>query len=212
MKLYGYWRSSSAYRVRIALNLKGIEVDHAPVHLVKDGGQQHGEAFRRLNPAERVPALEIDDGTVITQSLAIIAYLDETRPEPPLLPSTPTERAACRAFALAVACDIQPLGNLSVLQHVKNELGGDPAAWAARWITLGFGALESAAATRGGGPFLFGGAPTLAEICLVPQVYNARRFDIDMDAFPHLQSADEAARATPAFAAAAPERQADAGE
>ena len=208
MKLYGYWRSSSAYRVRIALNLKGLEVEHVPVHLVRDGGEQHSDAYAKVNPAARVPALELDDGRVLTQSLAIIDYLDRLQPEPALLPGDEVARARCLAFAQAIACDIQPLGNLSVLNFVKDELGGDPKSWAAHWIGAGFKALEASVGDCG--PFLFGEGPTLAEVCLAPQIYNARRFALDMAAYPRLEAADEAANALDAFARAAPENQADA--
>lgn len=214
MKLYGYWRSSASYRVRIALNVKGLAYETVPVHLVRDGGEQHSEAYRALNPNARVPSLVLDDGRALTQSMAIIAYLDETAPEPPLLPVDPVARARCRAFADVIACDIQPLGNLAVLKYVKTTLdagqeGAD--AWARHWIARGFAALEAlAAAEAGDGPFLFGDGPTLAEIVLVPQVYNARRFAVDMTAYPRLAAADAAARALPAFRNAAPETQPDA--
>lgn len=218
MKLYGYWRSSSAYRVRIALNLKGVEVSHVPVHLARDGGEHNTPAYRALNPAARVPCLVLDDGRALTQSLAIIDYLETLRPAPALLPADPFERARVRAFAETIACDIQPLGNLSVLAHLRAELGQDDAetaaraaAWAAHWIARGFTALEETL-VRAGPPqaFAFGDAPTLADVVLTPQMYNARRFGVDLAPFPRLAALDETARAHPAFAAAAPERQVDA--
>ncbi len=214
MKLYGYWRSTASYRVRIALAMKGLEVEHAPVHLVRDGGEQHKPDYRALNPAGRVPVLVLDDGTALNQSLAIIEYLDAQWPEPPFLPGDALTQARIRATALTIACDMQPLGNLSVLQRVRDAYGQDDAgvaAWARHWIELGFAALEKDADVRGGpGPFLFGDAPSLAEIMLVPQVYNAHRFGADMTRYPRLAAADAAARATPAFQAAEPGAQADA--
>lgn len=214
MKLYGYWRSSSAYRVRIALNLKGLAVEHAPVHLARDGGEQFSDPYRAVNPAARVPALVLDDGRVLTQSLAIIDYLDSQWPDPPFAPGDAVRQAEIRSVAYAIACDIQPLGNLAVLKHVRAAYGLEDEgvnAWARHWIETGFAALETAAAARGvEGPFLFGPEPTLAEVCLTPQVYNARRFGVDMSRFPRLAACDEAARASPAFAAADPAKQPDA--
>ncbi len=212
LKLYSYFRSSAAYRCRIALNLKGLAHETAFVHLIKDGGQHNAPAYRALNPQGLVPALE-HDGRVITQSLAIIEYLDESHPEPPLLPGDAEQRARVRAFALAIACDIHPLNNLRVLNYLKGPLGHDQAtvdAWYRHWAAGGPGGLRAAASGRGR-RFCFGDAPTLADVCLMPQMYNARRFKCDLAAVPRLVAIDETARALPAFAYAAPEAQPDAG-
>lgn len=209
MKLYGYFRSSAAYRVRIALNLKGIGVTHVPRHLRK--GEQQEAVYRALNPQGLVPALVLDDGTTLTQSLAIIEWLEETHPKPPLLPRDPLRRAHVRAFAQAIACDIHPVQNLKVLNRLRAQGFADDAvtAWAA-WINAdGLEACENLVAAEPG-PFCFGAAPTLADICLVPQLVNARRFGVDVAAFPRLLAAEAAAMALPAFADAAPERQPDA--
>ena len=202
--LFDYWRSSASYRVRIALNLKGIAYRAVSVDLA--GGAQQDADYRARNPQGFVPMLEID-GQRLTQSLAIIGYLEATRPEPRLLPADPAEAAHVRALALTVACDIHPLNNLRVLKHLTGPLGQDEAAknaWIARWIGDGFAALEALAAPRAG-RFLFGDAPTLADICLVPQIYNARRFGVALEAYPLLVRADAAAAAHPAFAAAHPD-------
>jgi maleylacetoacetate isomerase len=202
--LFDYWRSSASYRVRIALALKGIEYDRVSVDLA--GGAQREHAYRARNPQAFVPTLEID-GHRLTQSLAILDYLDATRPEPPLLPDAPADAAHVRALALTVACDIHPLNNLRVLQYLAGPLAADEAAkatWIARWIADGFAALETAAAPRAG-RLLFGDAPTLADLCLVPQMYNARRFGVPLDAYPLLVRADSQAAAHPAFAAAHPD-------
>ncbi len=213
MKLYDYANSSAAYRVRIALNLKGIPYDRESVHLVKDGGQQHSSAYKDVNPQELVPTLSVD-GRAIGQSLAIIEYLDETHPAPPLLPSDPAQRARVRQIAHTIACDIHPINNLRVRSYLRDVIKADQAqgeAWYAHWITLGFGALErSLSESKETGAFCHGDAPTLADICLVPQMANAYRFKVPVDAFPTLVRIDNAARALPAFAAAAPERQPDA--
>ncbi len=209
MQLHGYFRSSAAYRVRIALNLKGIGVTHVPHHLRK--GEQHDAGYLTLNPQGLVPTLTLDDGTQLTQSLAIIEWLDETHPEPPLLPADPLRRAHVRAFAQAIACDIHPVQNLKVLTRLRDQgaTADDVTAWAA-WINAdGLAACERLVADEPG-PFCFGAAPTLADLCLVPQLANARRFGVDVSAFPRLLVADTAARALPAFADAAPERQSDA--
>ena len=211
LKLYSYFRSSAAYRCRIALNLKGLAHETAFVHLTKDGGQHTAAAYRALNPQALVPTLE-NDGRVITQSLAIIEYLNELHPEPPLLPGDAGARAKIRAFALAIACDIHPINNLRVLNYLKGPLRQDQRAvddWYRHWVETGLGACEAlapAAETR----FCFGDEPTLADICLVPQMYNARRFKCDLAAVPRLVAIDAAARALPAFANAAPEAQPDA--
>lgn len=212
MKLYTYWRSSAAYRARIALNLKGLTAEQIPVHLIKDGGQQHGAEYSALNPQELVPALE-DEGRIVTQSMALIEYLDETRPEPPLLPGTPFERARVRALAQAVACDIHPLNNLRVMQYLEFQLGIDPDRrnrWTGFWIMQGFEALEKMLQDVATGTFCHGESPTLADICLVPQVYNAKRFEIDLEPFPTIERVNDACLELDAFADAAPEKQPDA--
>ncbi len=211
MKLHSYFRSSAAYRVRIALNLKGLQPEMAFVHLRH--GEQTQPPFAALNPEKLVPALEVD-GETLTQSLAIIEYLDETHPTPPLLPSDPLGRARVRALALAVACDIHPLDNLRVLKHLKSAMGHEQAevdGWYRHWIAVGLGALEAKlAGDARTGRFCHGDAPTLADILLVPQIYNARRMECPLDGFPTLLRIDEACRALPAFLAAAPENQPDA--
>jgi maleylpyruvate isomerase len=209
MKLHGYYRSSAAYRVRIALNLKGLSVDHLPHHLRK--GEQRDPAYLAINPQGLVPTLEDDSGAILTQSLAIIEWLDETRPQPPLLPKDPLRRARVRAFAMALACDTHPLQNTKVLARLR-ELGlGEDAvtAWAAWANREGLVACEKLIAHEQG-PFCFGSAPTLADLCLVPQLGNARRFGVDVNAYPRLLQAEAAAKAMKAFADAAPDRQGDA--
>lgn len=209
MKLHGYFRSSASYRVRIALNLKGLGAEHLPHHLRR--GEQRDPAYLAINPQGLVPALEHDRGAAITQSLAIIEWLDETYPEPPLLPKDPLRRARVRAFAMALACDTHPVQNLKVLVRLR-ELGlpeervTEWAAWANR---EGLAACETLIAGETG-PFCFGATPTLADLCLVPQLANARRFGVDLAAFPRLLGADTAAKNNKAFADAAPERQPDA--
>lgn len=203
--LHGYWRSGTSYRTRIALNLKGLAFEQAAVDL--RAGDQRGEQFRALNPQGLVPALETEDG-VLTQSPAILEWLEERYPEPPLLPSDPADRAVVRAMAATIACDIHPINNLRVLNAVR-ELGGEANAWAARWIAPGFAAMEVQIARHGRG-FAFGATPTLADCHLVPQVYSAERFDVDLTPYPQLMAAVERARAHPAFAAAHPDRQPDA--
>ncbi len=213
MKLYDFANSSAGYRVRIAMNLKGISCERMSVHLVKDGGQQHSAAYKAVNPQELVPALEVD-GQVIGQSMAIIEYLDETHPVPPLLPSTPAERARVRQIAYAVACDIHPVNNLRLRQYLSGTLKADQRqvdAWYAHWITLGFTALEQLVSTsKATGTFCHGDTPTLADICLVPQMANAYRFKVAVDAFPTLVRIDRTCRELRAFADAAPEKQPDA--
>jgi maleylacetoacetate isomerase len=204
--LYDYFRSSAAYRVRIALNLKGVDYESRPVDL-RDDAQKSAE-YRAVNPQGLVPTLEID-GHRLTQSLAIIVYLDQTIPEPMLMPRDPFDGAHVRAMAMAVACDIHPLNNLRVLKYLKGEFGhsqDEIDAWYAHWVTEGLGALEAAAALRAGA-FLFGDSPTIADVCLVPQLFNARRMNVAIDAFPTLLRADENANKIEAFAAAHPERQ-----
>jgi maleylacetoacetate isomerase len=202
--LFDYWRSSASYRVRAALNLKGIAYDTVSVDLA--AGAQRDATYRARNPQGLVPMMEIDVER-LTQSFAIIGYLEATRPGPRLLPADPAEAAHVRALALTVACDIHPLNNLRVLQHLTGPLGIDEAAkntWIARWIGEGFTALEALAAARAG-RFLCGDEPTLADICLVPQMYNARRFAVPLDDYPLLMRADAEACRHPAFAAAHPD-------
>lgn len=210
MKLYGYWRSSASYRVRTALAMKRIEVTHIPVNL-RTGEQTEAEYFAR-NPQGYLPALELEDGTVLTQSLAILDYLDAIESEPPLLPGDPILRAKILGASLGIAADIHPIQNLSVLKYIRAEHGCDDDAvttWARHWIAKGFNALEAIAETTET-EFLYTNSPAFFEICLIPQVYNARRFGVDMDAFPRLSAIDAACRELPAFIAAAPENQADA--
>ena len=209
MKLHGYFRSSAAYRVRIALNLKGLTAQHLPHHLRK--GEQCAPAYLAINPQGLVPTLEDDAGTVLTQSLAIIEWLDESYPAPPLLPDDPLRRAKVRAFAMALACDVHPVQNLKVLARLRQlglpeEKVTEWAAWANR---EGLSACE--ALIKGEqGPFCFGATPTVADLCLVPQLANARRFGVDIAAFPRLLEAEATASEIKAFADAAPDRQPDA--
>jgi maleylpyruvate isomerase len=213
MKLYTYFRSSAAYRVRIALNLKGLVYESLPRHLLRDGGEHRQPEFLRLNPQGLVPVLE-DNGHALTQSLAIIEYLEETHPEPPLLPQAPLQRARVRALALAVACDIHPLNNLRVLNYLRAPLALDKAAvdtWYRHWIACGFTALEEEAVRMTGDRrHLVGSAVTLADVCLVPQMYNARRFGCELDAYPTLRAISAHLESLPAFTRAAPEAQPDA--
>jgi len=209
MKLHGYFRSSAAYRVRIALNLKGLSTEHLPHHLRK--GEQCTPAYLAINPQGLVPTLEGDDGAALTQSLAIIEWLDETHPTPPLLPKDPLRRARVRAFALAIACDIHPVQNLKVLARLR-QLGlaeEKVTEWAAWTNREGLSACESLIRDEHG-PFCFGASPTVADLCLVPQLANARRFGVDVAAFPRLLEAEAAAMKMKVFADAAPDRQADA--
>jgi len=212
MKLYDYFRSSAAYRVRIALNLKGVAPERAFVHLRNN--VQRSDDYLALNPQGLVPMLVADDGTILTQSLAIIEYLDEVHPAPPLLPVTPAERARVRGIALEIACDIHPLNNLRVLQYLKNTLGVSEEqkdAWYRYWIDVGLEALETRLARDPAtGRFCHGDAPTLADICLVPQLANARRMNIDVGPYPTLTRIEAAAISLPAFVDAAPAKQPDA--
>ena len=210
MKLYSYFRSSAAYRVRIALNLKGLAYETVPVHLVKEGGHNRRPEFRAVNPQMRVPALVAPTGDVLIQSLAIIEYLDETHPEPPLLPKDPIARAQARAVAEIVACDIHPLNNIGSLRYLKRELHQEQAAidaWYHHWVLTGFEAIEALVHP---GPYACGGAVTVADLCLVPQVYNARRLNVPLDKFPKIVAIDTACLALPAFDRARPENQPDA--
>ena len=208
MRLHGYFRSSAAYRVRIALNLKGVKAEHAFRHLRK--GEQRAPDYLAMNPQGLVPTLELDNGALLTQSLAIVEWLDETHPAPPLLPKDPLQRARVRAFAMAIACEIHPVQNLRVLGWVR-ELGGEQAAqdWAKRTNAEGLAACEAMIANEPG-PFCFGAAPTLADICLIPQLGNARRFNADVSGFTRLLQAEAACKGIAAFADAAPDRQPDA--
>jgi maleylacetoacetate isomerase len=210
MKLYSYFRSSAAYRVRIALNLKGITYETAPIHLVKDGGHNRRQEFRAVNPQMRVPVLVTPLGEVLIQSLAIIEYLDETHPNPPLLPKDPIARARVRALAEIIACDIHPLNNTSPLRYLKRVMHQEQSAidtWYHHWVTEGFEALETLV---GPGPYCCGGEITIADICLVPQVYNAQRLKVPLDKFPKIAAIDAACLALPAFDRARPENQPDA--
>jgi maleylpyruvate isomerase len=212
LKLYDYWRSSAAYRVRIGLNLKRLAYDQAAVNLAPGAEEQLSEAYRAVNPQQRVPTLQTAQG-LLGQSMAILEWLDEAYPHPPLLPFDPWTRAEARAFALSIACDIHPMGNLSVLKQLGQQFGageGELQAWRERWFGSGMAALEQRLAGRPATTFAFGEAPSLADICLVPQIYNCRRFNIDLSPFPRLLAVAAAAEAHPAFAAAAPERQPDA--
>lgn len=214
MILYSYFRSSAAYRVRIGLNLKGLNYQIKPVHLLKDGGQQHQPDYVQVNPVQLLPALD-DDGLIITQSLAILEYLDERYPELPLLPKASAERAWARSMAQTVACDIHPLNNLRVLQYLKNELHAQEDArnqWYRHWVSVGLEGLEALVQRDGkkDHDFIFGDTPGLAEICLIPQMFNARRFDIDLSTFPRLLAVEEKCLELSAFQEAAPDRQPDA--
>ncbi|MFC3068226.1 maleylacetoacetate isomerase [Phenylobacterium soli] len=207
--LHSYWRATAPYRVRIGLNLKGLEYDYAPVNLAK--GVQHEDAYAALNPQELTPALVTEAGRVITQSLAILEWLEETHPEPALLPGNPEDRAVVRAMADIVACDVHPLNNLRIQQQLT-AMGVDDAgrqAWSQRWINDGFKALEPMVARHGRG-FAFGEAPSLADCCLIPQVYSAERYGVDVAPYPAIRAVAERAAAHPAFAAAHPDRQPDA--
>ena len=213
MKLYGFFRSSAAYRVRIALNLKGLAYDAAPVHLSRGGGEQKAPAYRKVNPQALVPALE-DGGLTLTQSLAIIEYLEETHPSPPLLPKTPAARARVRALALAIACEIHPLNNLRVLNYLSGPLKLDEdvrRTWYHHWIAEGLQPLEAMlAGSSETGKFCHGDAPGMADCCLVPQLANARRFKCDVSPYPTLLAIEKNCQALEAFQRAAPERQPDA--
>lgn len=212
MKLYGYWRSTAAYRVRIALHLKDLPYENISVHLVKDGGEQFKPEYVELNPAKLVPTL-VDGDLSLNQSLAIVEYLDEQYPQSPLLPQQPALRAKVRAMALDIATDIHPLNNLRVLKYLKGTLEVSDEAkddWYAHWITVGFEALE-ARLKDSAGKFCFGDEVTLADVCLVPQLYNARRFNVPLEAFPTICQIEANCLALPAFAAAVPENQPDAG-
>ena len=207
IKLYSYWRSSAAYRVRIALNVKGLEHDIVPVSLAPGVSEQRGEAYRRKNPQMLVPYLE-DGNLGIAQSMAILEYLEETYPDVPLLPGEEPPRSRVRAFCQIIACDIHPLNNLRVMNYVKEEFGADPTGdWYSTWIRRGFEACEAYA---GDGPYVAGERVTLADALLVPQMYNARRFNVSLDGFPKLVAIAERCNELQAFRDAAPESQTDA--
>ena len=209
MILYGYPMSSASYRVRIALALKGIEVTTVTKQLRR--GEQRAKDFLEINPQGFVPVLSLDDGQALPQSLAIIEYLDEICPQPPLLPAAPIERARVRALSLLIACDIHPLNNLRVLQYLEGSLGEAQSvrdAWYRHWIEAGFEALEEALGRDPArGRFCYGDAPSLADVCLVPQVFNARRYSVDLAPYPRIVAIDAACREIAAFASAAPEKQ-----
>ena len=210
MKLYTYFRSSAAYRVRIALNLKGLPYEMVSIHLIKDGGHQHKPEFRAINPQMRVPALALSSGDVLTQSLAIIEYLDEIQPEPPFLPIDALARAKVRAIAQTIACDIHPLNNTSPLRYLKRTLKHEQAeidAWYHHWVIEGFNAIETMIMPA---PYTCGAHVTQADICLVPQVANARRLKVPLEAFPKIVAAETACLKLPAFDKARPESQPDA--
>jgi maleylacetoacetate isomerase len=218
LKLYTYWRSSAAYRVRIALHLKSLPFESVPKHLLRDGGEQRKPEYLAVNPQGFVPALD-DDGCVIPQSLAICEYLEEIHPEPRLLPGSARDRAVVRGMALVIACDVHPLNNLAITQYLRDPLGAGDAAvlqWMHHWIGRGFAALERwvAACAPGAEPAALrcchGEQPTLADVCLVPQMYNARRFGVDLAPYPRLVAITTHLESLPAFAAARPEIQPDA--
>ena len=211
MRLYGYWRSSASWRVRIGLGLKGLDYAYIPVHLARDGGEQHGDAHRARNPMAQVPVLELERGGEVfqvTQSLAILELLEELFPSPPLLPADPMDRAAVRTLAEIVNAGIQPMQNLSVTQRVA-AMGGDVAAWTGDAIRRGLGAIDTLAA-RTAGQFLVGDQPTIADCCLMPQLYSARRFGVDPSAWPRLVAIEARAMELEAFQRAHADRQPDA--
>lgn len=213
LTLYTYFRSSASFRVRIALNLKGLPYESVPVHLVRDGGQQLLPEFRALNPDALVPVL-LDGGQALHQSLAIIEYLDEIHPAPALLPKAALDRAQVRALALDVACEIHPLNNLRVLKYLKHELKVPEEAkngWYRHWIELGFASLEKRlSASPPAGDFCFGDTPTMADCCLIPQIFNAQRFDVDLSPYPTIRRIHAHCMTLDAFAKAAPGAQPDA--
>lgn len=211
MKLYSYFRSSAAFRVRIALALKNLDYDIVPVHLVNNGGEQKSPEYAAVNPQKLVPALQLDDGTVLTQSLAIMEYLETAYPSPSLLTGDAVKDAKIRAFCQAIACDIHPLNNLRVLQYLTGNFAitdAQKADWYKHWIVEGFAALESQ--LDGNSRFCFGDTPTMADCCLIPQVYNAKRFDTDLSNYPKIVRIFDNCMALPAFVTASPERQIDA--
>jgi maleylacetoacetate isomerase len=210
MKLYSYWRSSAAYRARIALNLKGLDWEYVSVDLAK--GDQNRQAYASVNPQMIVPMLD-DDGTFVRQSLAVLEYLEETHPKPPLLPASPGERARVRAIAQYVACEMHPLNTMTIHGYMRNEMGLDEEAitkWYMRWTTRGLTALEeSLAGDPATGTYCHGDTPTMADACIVPHLYNTKRFGVDLSPYPTLVRIDKACLKLPAFAAAVPDRQPD---
>jgi len=209
VRLYSYYRSSAAYRVRIALNLKGQTYDTVPIDLLQ--GEHREDTYQARNPQGLIPALELPDGTVIPQSIAIVEFLEERIPEPPLLPKDPVERARIRSLVTAIACDLHPLCNSGVIRHLEAHFDAtqaDVLTWLRTWMYRGFGAIEAALAGRGT-PFAGGANPGVLDVFLVPQVYNARRFAIDLSAYPRIEAVTGACQALEPFAAAAPERQPD---
>lgn len=208
MRFHGYFRSSSSYRCRIAFGLKGLTPDFVPVHLVKDGGQHRTDAYRALNPQGLVPTLEVGD-LVLTQSPAILEWLDEVHPTPALLPTDPGQRAQVRAFCAVIACEVHPLQNLRVLNHVASEFGADKNAWCQRWIGDGLAACEGLLAKRPATRFAFGDTPGMAEVYLIPQMFSAQRFNVDTSALPRLNAIAAACAELPAFIAAHPKNQPD---
>ncbi len=213
MKLYTFFRSSASYRVRIALNFKGVSYEQAPIHLRRGGGEQFTAAYKAVNPQALVPALE-DNGKILTQSLAIIEYLEDKYPRPPLLPADPADKALVRGMALIIACEVHPIQNLRVLNYVKkeyNQTDDQVNRWAQQWINLGLTALEQLiVAQPKRGKYCFGDTPTLADICLVPQLGNARRYGSDLSQCPNILSIEKNCMTLPAFVNAAPEKQLDA--
>lgn len=213
MNLYTYYRSSAAFRVRIALELKRLSYASIPIHLLREGGRQRSPEYAARNPAQLIPALDVD-GATLTQSLAILEYLEETHPRPALLPADAIDRARVRALALSIACDIHPLNNLRVLRYLGSTLAIEEDrrnAWYRHWIDIGFAALEQLLARdRPAGPFCHGETPGMADCCLVPQVFNARRYEMSLEPYPNIRAVHEACMRIEAFQRAAPEAQADA--
>jgi maleylacetoacetate isomerase len=210
VQLYTYFRSSAAFRARIAFNIKGVSPELTSVHLTRNGGAQFAPEYRQVNPQMRVPALRVDGGDILLQSMAIIEYLDEIHPAPPLMPKDPLARAKVRAVAQIIACDIHPLNNTSVLTYLRRELGQNDEAvnkWYHHWVIAGFDAVEPMLEP---GPYCFGSQVTLADVCLVPQVYNARRFKVPLDKYPKIVAVDAALQKIAAFEKAKPENQPDA--
>lgn len=211
MKLYSYFRSSAAYRVRIALNLKGLNAEIIPVHLLNNGGEQHQAAYRQINPSSLIPAW-VEDDFQLSQLLSILEYLEEKYPQPALLPADLQQRAKIRAFTQSIACDIHPINNLRVLQYLTGTLqlsNEQKTAWYQHWVLLGFQSLE-AQLSQSKGQFCFGDQPTFADCCLIPQVYNAKRFNLDLTDFPKITAIYTHCLTLPAFQQAAPEAQVDA--